>query len=178
MRRDPNEKTILIGKIVRPHGLDGTLRIKSYAQSEDSYLHVNCVFIKEDGQAVIKYKVLSIKPHKGLFLLKLEGIDSLEKAEHYRDANIYISEYDLENKNDDEYFWYELKGISVYLNTGELLGTIKDIINTGSNDIFVIKTGSSDLLIPALREVVESIDIKNRKMIVSHWEELLDLNEI
>ena len=67
---------------------------------------------------------------------------------------------------------------AVYLNTGKLLGRIKDVIATGSNDIFVVKSGSSEFLIPAVNEVVESIDLENRKMIISDMEGLLDLNEV
>jgi 16S rRNA processing protein RimM len=178
LNKDSPEKLILMGKVVRPHGIEGIFRIKSYAQSEESFLHAGSVFLKLDRQEPVEFKVLSIKPHKGLFLLKLSGIDSIEKAGYFRGADIYISKNHLKRKNTDEYFWYELKGITVYLNTGKLLGRIKEIIATGSNDIFVVKSETSEFLIPAVNEVVESIDLENRKMIISDMEGLLDLNEV
>lgn len=178
MNNNSSEKLILLGKVIRSHGLDGVLRIKSYARSEESFLYAGSVFLEPEQQEPVELKVLSIKPHKGLFLLKLSGIDSIEKADFYRGANIYISERRLKRDNEDEYFWYELKGIGVYLNSGELIGRIKEIINTGSNDIFVVKSDSSEILIPALNEIVESVDLENRRMIISDTKGLLKLNEV
>ena len=178
MNNDSPEKLILLGKVIRSHGLDGILRIKSYARSEESFLYAGSVFLEPDRQEPVEFKVLSIKPHKGLFLLKLLNIDSIEKADFYRGANIYISEKRLKRDNEDEYFWYELKGIKVYLNTGKLIGRIKEIINTGSNDIFVVKSDTSEILIPALQEIVESVDLENRQMIISDTKGLLELNEV
>jgi 16S rRNA processing protein RimM len=178
LKKDSAEKLILMGKVIRPHGLEGIFRIKSYARSEESFRHAGSVLLKLDQQKPVEFEVLSIKPHKTLFLLKLSGIDSIEKAVYFQGADIYINKDHLKRKNTDEYFWHELKGINVYLNTGELIGRIYEIIPTGSNDIFVVKSEASEILIPAVREVVESIDLENRKMIISHMEGLLDLNEV
>ena len=86
----PPENLLLIGKIARPHGLDGLLRIRSYAQSEESFLNAGTVFLRRVSGELHDYKVISVKPHKNIFLMKLEGLSSLEDAERNRGAMILI----------------------------------------------------------------------------------------
>ncbi len=178
MSRDFTEKLILIGKVVRPHGLEGVLRIKSYGQSEESFSNAGSVFLKLTQEDPVEFEILSVKPHKNLFLMKLKGIDSIEQAEQYRNAEVSLKERNLRKKDPDEYFWYELKGLEVFLDTGESVGKITDIIPTGSNDIFVVKSGNGEVLIPALHGVVQSVDPEKGKMTVSAIKGLLDLNEV
>ena len=108
--------------------------------------------------------------------MKLEHLDSLMEAEKYRGAEILIVEDAL--KDDDEYFWHELIGLRVYLNTGRYIGTIEHILATGSNDIYVVRDGESESLIPAIHDVVVEIDLKDRKMVIVEMEGLLNLNEV
>ena len=77
-----------------------------------------------------------------------------------------------------EYFWFELIGLEVFLDTGRYLGVVKDILTTGSNDIYVVRDDESEILIPAINEVVDKIDLVNKKMIICEIEGLLDLNEV
>jgi 16S rRNA processing protein RimM len=172
------ENLLLVGKVIRPHGLDGSLRIRSYAQSAESFLDAGNVFLKSDKDEMRKCKVLSIKPHKSLFLILLQGLRSPEEAERYRGAEIFIRKDLLEQKGEEEYFWFELIGLEVFLNSGQYLGKLTDIIPTGSNDIYVVKKGGKELLIPAIHEVIDEIDVENKKIIISEMEGLLNLNEI
>ena len=84
----------------------------------------------------------------------------------------------LRREQEDEFFWYELIGLSVYLRSGEYIGTIEEVLPTGSHDIYMAREGKKEILIPAVHEVVEEIDIDNRKMIISEVKGLLDLNEV
>jgi 16S rRNA processing protein RimM len=172
-----SENLLLVGKVIRPHGLDGSLRIRSYAQSAESFLDAGNVFLKSDNDEMCEYKVSSIKPHKSVFLIQLQGLQSLAEAERYRGADILIRKELLEQKGEEEYFWFELIGLEVFLNSGRYLGKLTDIIPTGSNDIYVVKKGGKEVLIPAIHQVVDKIDLENKKIIVSEMEGLLDLNE-
>jgi 16S rRNA processing protein RimM len=122
--------------------------------------------------------VASVTPHKTVFLLKLEGLDSLDLAEKYRGADVLIRKETLARKDDEEYFWHELLGLEVRLDSGEYLGTLSRIIPTGSNDIYVVKDGKRESLIPATYEVVKEIDLDAGKMTVSPLEGLLELDEV
>lgn len=168
---------LLVGKVMRPHGLEGVLRISSYADSERSFLDSGSVFLRSVSGEIREYPVKAVRPHKKNFLMQLEGLTSIDQAEEYRGAEILIRR-DTLVREEDEYFWFELLGLKVYLDTGEYLGTISQIIPTASNDIYVVKKGSREILVPATYEIVHEIDPENGRMIISKMEGLFDLNEV
>ncbi len=172
------DNLLLLGEVIRPHGLDGHLRVLSYAQSEESFLKAGTVFLRLDHRHTVAYKVLSVKPHKNILLMQLEGLSSFDEAEKYRGAEILINKDTLKSETKDDFFWFELIGLKVYLNTGECIGVLQDIFSTGSNDIYVVREGNKEYLIPAIHDVVEEVDLKNKKMIIAEMEGLLDLNAV
>jgi len=173
-----HDNLLLVGKVIRPHGLEGLLRISSYARSERSFLGAGPVFIRTCSGEIHEERVLSVSPHKKAFLMKLEGIHSIKEAEALRGAAIFARKDAFTRDSEEEYFWHEIIGLEVYLNTGKYLGTVRHILPTKSNDIYVVQEGKSEVLIPAVQGVVEDIDLKARKMIVSGMEGLFDLNEV
>ena len=86
-------------------------------------------------------RVISVTPHKNFFLMELEKLESLEDAERFRGAEIFIRKDKLRRRAKDEYFWFELIGLEVYLRSGLYLGILEEILETGSNDIYVIRGG-------------------------------------
>ena len=171
------DNLLLVGKVIRPHGLGGLLKIWSYAESEKTFLNSGKVFLGLASGEPREYRVLSVVPYKDAFLMKLEGLSSLNDAETFRNAAILIEKTGLDRQGEGEYFWHELIGLEVYVNTGELIGTVKHILTTGSNDIYVVQKGKKEVLIPAVQDVVQEIDLVGKKMIISEMEGLLDLNE-
>jgi 16S rRNA processing protein RimM len=171
------EELIPIGRVLRPHGLKGLLRIRSDAGVDLPFEEGGIVYLRVGSKAPECFKVVSIKPQKGMFLLELEGMTTLERAEAQRGADILVEKGGL-RRDEDEYFWFELIGLEVRLDTGETIGTISRIIQTGANDIYVVKRGKREILVPATSEVVKAIDLESGKMIISPMEGLLDLNEI
>jgi len=167
-----------MGKVVRPHGIEGALRIKSYAQSEESFLNAGTVLLRSSSGETREYAVASVRPHKNILLMKLEGLNTLEEAETYRGATILIKRDSLPREGEEEYFWHELIGLEVYLSGGDYVGILKHILPTGSNDIYVVQEGRSEVLIPAIHDVVKEIDLINNRMVISEVEGLLDLNEV
>ena len=152
------------------------MKISSYAQSSGTFTTSGAVHLRSDCGAFVECRVLSIKPHKNVFLLSLEGLSTLEKAEQYRGADIYISKDRPSREAEGEYFWYELIGMKVVSSTGKLIGTINHVFRTGSNDIYVVGEGKEEILIPATHEVVKEVDVRNQRMIIEEMEGLLDLN--
>jgi 16S rRNA processing protein RimM len=173
-----SEKLLLVGKVIKPHGFKGLIRVWSYARTGESFLHSGTVFLKRDSQDPIEYRVLDVKPHKNIFLMRIEGLDNFEKADSFKGADILVDKDHLRRNSDDEYYWFELIDLRVYLDTGKYLGMIKEIIPTGSNDVYVVKLNDSEFLIPALQDVVKKIDLDKGEMIISAMDGLLDLNEV
>jgi len=169
------EDLILIGHVVRPQGLTGLLRIVSYAQSKETFLKAGSVFLKTGQNELYERKVISIRPHRSVFLLKLSGLNSIDQAEAFRGTGILIKRDSLAKKDEDEFFWYELSGLDVYLTTGQYLGVLKEIFPTGSNDVYVVEGQGKEFLIPAIHQVVKEINIPQKRMIISPMKGLLDL---
>jgi 16S rRNA processing protein RimM len=171
------DNLLLVGKVSRPHGLGGLLRIWSYTESEETFLNSGKVYLRLESGQIRAHKVLSVIAHKNAFLMKLEGLHTVDAAEKCRNAAILMEKRSLQREGEDEYFWHELIGLEVYLNTGRSIGTIRHILRTGSNDIYVVQEGEKEILIPAIHDVVEEIDLDGKKMVVSEMEGLFDLNE-
>lgn len=133
--------------------------------------------MKTSAGVIRECAVSSVTPHKNIFLMHVEGLNAADEAEEYRGAEIFIKKKPL-NRKDDEYYWHELLGLEVCLDTGECLGTISRIVPTGGNDIYVVRKGGKEVYIPAVYEVVKEIDLEKGKMTISPLEGMLDLNEV
>jgi 16S rRNA processing protein RimM len=171
------EALFLIGRVIGPHGVRGLLKIESYARSEDTLLTAGRIYLRQSPGKISEYEIVSAVPHRGASLIRLAGLDSREQLEPYRGAEILIQKAAV-SRDKDEYFWHELIGLRVYLDTGRYLGTVEDILPTAANDIYVVREGREEFLIPAIHEVVKTIDLENGKMILSEVEGLLELNEV
>lgn len=176
MGRDSSGSLLLVGKVLRPHGRRGLLQIRSYARSAASFEEPDTVFLRLVSGLVRECRVTSVKHHGKVFLMELEGLRSRDGAELYRGAEILLRK-DALAREEGEFFWHEILGLRVFLDTGESIGRISRIISAHSNDIYVVE-GHREILIPATHEVVKEIDLENKKMVVSAMEGLLDLNEV
>lgn len=168
---------VLLGKVIRPHGLRGLLRIQSYAQSERSFLNAKTVGLKPVSGCLQAYELLSLRPHKNAYLMQLREVESIDQAEALRGAQIWM-EPDALIREEGEYFWHELMGLHVYLDSGEYAGAISRIIQTKSHDIYEVTGAGREVFIPAIHQVVKEIDLENQRVIISPIPGLLELNEI
>lgn len=169
---------LLIGKVIRPHGLRGTLRVMFYVETKEIFEKEEHVFLRLPGGGIDKYSITSLVSHKNYSLLALKEIDSRHWAERLRGAEILVRKEAIPRRSEGEYFWDELLGIRVFLDSGEFLGNIFQVIPTGANDIYVVKTKDKEILIPGTYEVVKEVNTEKEWMIVSPMEGLLDLNEV
>lgn len=169
---------ILVGKVIRPHGSRGLLRIMSYGGEQASFMDSGSLFLKsiETGETH-EHTLISIKPHKDFFLVKLDGLSTRYDAEEYKGSEIFVKK-DTLTRGEDEFFWFELLGLDVYLDTGRYLGQISQIIPTRGNDIYIVKGKGREILIPATYEVIHNIDLEKKVVTIGEIEGLLDLNEV
>jgi 16S rRNA processing protein RimM len=168
---------IALGKVLRPHGLEGLLRVRSYAESEASFTEVGEVLLRPVSGRIHANSVLSARPHKNIVLMKFEGVNSLEEAEGLRDAEVLVAAEGIP-REEGEYLWHELIGLRVFLDTGEHIGNISRIIRAGANEIYVVRRGRKEIFVPATYEMVKEIDLEKGRMTISAMEGLLDLNEV
>lgn len=160
---------IEFGKITSTHGIKGEMKIYPYTDDADNILKLKKVYINS-----LEYKVSSIKFHKNMFIAKLKGIDTIEQAEKVRN---YIIQRELDENEvleEDTYYIKDLVNCAVFLEDGTEFGKLIDVFQTGANDVYVIKTSdSTEVLIPAIKDVVKNIDIKSKKIVIELMEGLI-----
>lgn len=144
------------GKIVGTHGVRGMVRIQVWADSTDFLNSFSVLYLKEGAE---KIKISSIKPHGNVAIAKIAGVDTIEQAEALRNRVLYIKRKDVALA-DDRYFVSEIIGSNVFdADSGALLGTLSDVSQTGANDVWHIENGGKEYLVPAIPQVIDSVDI-------------------
>ena len=155
---------MLIGKIVGIHGLKGTNKLRSYAESLSVFSPGRLILVRDLRGREASYEIHWVKPHTGNPLVSFKGIANRDQAKTLIGAELFIPQSELPELDEDTYYWYDLIGIEVVTMTGEFLGRIESIIETGSNDVYVVKSNEKEVLIPALESVVLDIDLEHKRM--------------
>ncbi|MGM0873644.1 MAG: ribosome maturation factor RimM [Bacillota bacterium] len=171
------EKWFNVGKIVNTHGVRGEVRVISKTDfAEERYEPGNTLYIfKEDSNEPIKVVVDSHRVHKNFDLLTFEGMHSIQDVEQFKGSFLKIDEDQLSELDEGEYYFHEIIGCHMYTDQGEEIGTIREILATGANDVWIVKRKvGKDLLVPYIEDIVKEIDIEEKKVIITPMEGLLD----
>ena len=160
------QKYFEVGQIVNTFGVKGFVKVNPFTDDAERFEELKTVYIcKKDGMQ--KVEIQEVKYHKNMVLIKFKGIDKVEQAELLRNSFLLISRYSVDELEEGRYYIVDLIGINVYTDEQVLLGTLDDIFNTGSNDIYVVKSKEGkQILLPAIGDVIKNIDIENKKMTV------------
>ena len=161
-----------IGQIINTHGLRGEVKVYPLTDDMSRFEKLEEVYIAENNE-LVKYEVERIKLLKSTVAVKLKGIDSEEAANKLRNSYIKVDRKSAVKLPKDTYFICDLIDLEVYDEKGMLLGTVKDVLQTGSNDVYVIQSSGKDILIPALKDIVKKIDLENKKILVEMPEGLI-----
>lgn len=155
-----------IGKIVNTSGLKGLLKISPLTDDITRFEDLDIIYIQK-AKDLIEFKIQEVKYSKNMVLLKLEGIDTIEEAEKYRNCYIKINREDAVELEDNSYFIVDIIGSEVFTEEGEDLGKVVDVFQTGSNDVYTVKNlEGKEILIPAIEDVIKNIDIENKKIVI------------
>ena len=156
------KQMICNGEFVAPHGVRGEIRLYPYSDDAEQYLNLKKVYLEDGSSQTIE----SIRNHKRVFVVKLVGVTNPNEAEKYRGKKVYIAKSDLPELPEGEYFHFEIIGLAVFhQETGERIGVISQVLNTGANDVYEITPEvGKPILIPAIREVVKKFDVPNGRM--------------
>lgn len=155
-----------VGQIVNTFGIKGFVKVYPYVDDIKRFDNLKTIYLKSKNKEN-KFEIEEAKYQKNMVLLKLKGIDTIEQAEILRNSYIEIERKDAVKLEEGQYFIADLLGLDVYIDTGEKLGTLDDIYNTGSSDIFVVKNKlGKQFLLPYIDEVVKNIDLEKGKITV------------
>ncbi|MEG0772293.1 ribosome maturation factor RimM [Clostridium sp.] len=151
-----------VGQISKPHGIRGEVKVISLMDSLEDFRELDEVFIDEK-----RIKITEVKLQKDRAILKIEGIDTVEAAERYRNKYLMIKREDAKDLPEDTYYVADLIGCTVLDTDGKNLGKIYDVIQTGSNDVYWVKgEGKAEVLIPVLKDIVVNIDINSSEILI------------
>lgn len=171
---EQNEK-IVVGKLGATYGIRGWLKVHSFTDNAENIFDYSPWFLNHKGTWV-EYKVESWKRHNKGYVCKLEGLDVREEAHLLTNFEISVNPSSLPELSEDEFYWRELFGMKVVTTKGYDLGEVTDILETGSNDVLVVKAnlkdafGQKERLIPFLEEqVIKQVDREAQRIEVD-WD--------
>lgn len=160
------------GAIVRPHGIKGEVIVdvaKDLVELVAEGLEVR-VTGRRGGERSLT--VVRARDHKARLIVKFEGSDTVEDAETLRGWSVWLSRKQIGPIGEDRWFVQDIVGISVYTAEGERVGTVVEVMHMPANDVYVVRNGDEEILLPAIDDVVKSVDVDSRRMIVHVMEGL------
>lgn len=164
-----------VGVIIGMHGLRGALRVRPDNPDSETLEQVRRVFLEDPAGVVREYRLLRAdRINRVVVRVMLEGIDDPAAAAALRGTTIAVALADLPAKAPGEFYHYEAIGCEVATTDGRRLGVIEEVIATGANDVWVVRDGAVEVLVPVIENVVKSIDLDQRRMVVEAVPGLLD----
>ena len=162
-----------VGQIVNTFGIKGFVKIYPFVNDINRFDDLKKIYVKTKNQEN-ELEIEKVKYQKNMVLIKFKGIETPEDANKLRNAYVLIDRKDAIPLQEGEYFIADLLGLPVFLDTGEKLGVLEDIYNTGSSDIYVVKNElGKQYLLPYIDDVIKKIDLENSKIIVHLIEGLI-----
>jgi len=153
---------INIGKIINVVGLKGEVKVYSYSNSKERYENLKSIYVESD-----KYEIEKVRFNKEIVVLKFLNINDRTSAEELKGKDLFINESELAKLPDDEYYVRDMIGITVIEADGNILGTLKDVIQNKAQDLYEVEMADGKTaLIPAVEEFILDIDIENKQMVV------------
>lgn len=164
---------INVGKIVNTHGVKGEVKILTASDFASERFKPGKVLMIPFKEEKVTLTIKSYRTHKNFHMVSFEGLNNINDVEKYKGLDVF---QDIENEDivldEHEYFYSDIIGCTVYDGAHEI-GSVKEIFETGANDVWVVQ-GEKEYLIPYIEDVVKSIDIDHKKIIIEPIEGLLE----
>ena len=159
------ESLLEVGQIVNSYGIKGFLKVVPLVDNNNQFKEFKRLYVQEKN-TYKELKIEEIKFSKNLVLVKAEGIDTIETATKFKNLYLFVKREDIKLEK-GAHFIVDLIGLEVYTEEGKLLGKLKEVLQPGANDVYVVKNEKNEqILIPVIPDVIKNIDIENKKIIV------------
>lgn len=154
-----------VGQIVNSYGIKGFLKVVPLVDNNNQFKEFKTIYIQENKK-VKELKIEEIKFSKNLVLVKVEGIDTIDDALKLKNLYLYAKREDIKLE-EGAHFIVDLIGLEVYTDEGKLLGKLKEVLQPGANDVYVVENEEKkQILIPVIPDVIKKIDLQEKKVIV------------
>ena len=167
----PEPEFLIVGRITRPHGIRGEVAMRSMTDYPERLLEVETLYVGPDRRP---YRVKQMRRHADGMLIAFEGIGDRNLAAVLREQFVYVHISDAVPLEEGEYYLFQIAGIRVVTEEGRQLGRLTGLIETGANDVYIITSDEGkEVLIPAIPEVIQDVNIPGRVMTVKLLEGLV-----
>ncbi len=167
------EDFLKVGVISSTHGIRGEVKVFPTTDDKERFLDLDSVIL-DTGRERMVLKIEGVKFFKQFAILKFQGIDNINDIEKYKGRSLWISREQAVPLEEDEYYIADLIGMEVFLEDGSYFGQMKDVIETGANDVYVVEsTQGQEVLLPAIRECILEVDVAKNRMTIHLMKGLL-----
>ncbi|MGH7453343.1 MAG: ribosome maturation factor RimM [bacterium] len=157
---------VIVGEIVRPHGLAGTVKVRATTDDPQRFSLLDEVKLQRDGRTLGEYRVERVQIGKSEVFVKFYGVDDRNQAETLRGASLMIPSEARVPAPADQYYHFEIIGLPAYTAAGEPLGEIVNIETFPAHDVWVIRNGDRERLVPAVEAFIKEVDVQNRRIVI------------
>jgi len=163
---------LAVGRVIGPHGVRGEIKVKQLTDFPERFALGALLFVEGEP---FQREVVAVRPHKGVMLIKLSGIGDRNAVEILRGKYLFVAREDAMPLEEDEYYEDELVGLAVETLEGELLGELVELMWTAANEVYIVNGPRGEILLPAIADVVQEVDVKKGVMRVTLLPGLADL---
>lgn len=167
------EKQLQVGVISSTHGVRGEVKVFPTTDDVTRFRQLKKVYL-DTGREMLPLEIQNVKFFKQFAILKFKGIDNINDIDKYRGKSLMIDREDAVDLDEDEYFIADMIGMKVCTEDGSEFGTLKDVMETGANDVYIIDSlEHGEVLIPAIRECILDVDMDEERMTIHLMEGLV-----
>lgn len=167
------EKQLQVGVISSTHGVRGEVKVFPTTDDVTRFRQLEKVYL-DTGREMLPLEIQNVKFFKQFAILKFKGIDNINDIEKYRGKSLMIDREDAVDLDEDEYFIADMIGVKVYTEDGSEFGALKDVMETGANDVYIIDSREyGEVLIPAIKECILDVDMEEGCMTIHLMEGLV-----
>ena len=160
------EDMLQVGVITQTHGVRGEVKVFPTTDDVNRFKKLKQVIL-DTGKETMPLEIQSVKFFKQFVILKFKGIDNINDIEKYKRCSLYVTREHAVALEEDEYFIADMIGMEVCTEDGNIFGTLKDVIETGANDVYVIENAEhGEVLVPAIKECIRCVDIEKGQMMI------------
>ena len=175
MQSTTQQEEIVVGVILKPHGLQGMMKVLPTTDEPQRFERLEEVALVHHGTPVGIFHVESVHLSDKFVRLKLQELDSCEAVEALRGAEITIPRSACLPTDADQFYQFDLVGLEVFTQEGECLGKLAEVLPYSANDVWVVKNDAGqELLLPAIKSVIQKVDLEARRIIIVPIDGLLE----
>ena len=178
MTADMKDSLLWVGRVVKTQGIKWEVKISFFGEGRTTFGKGNVVYLENKKGEMMRLTVLASRPSRQMTILSFQEVKRVEEAGSLVDCSVYVPKESLESLPPGEFYWYQLLGMRVKTESGTFLGTLEEIMPTGSNDVFVVRRDAQEVLIPATDEVVVQVDLQERVMVIRPLKGLLPEDDL